>query len=202
MPTLSASSYVVLGLLEHDGPATPYQLDRAVARSIGYFWAFPRSQLYAEATRLTRYGLLSEHRENTGRRRRLFTITAAGRRHLHDWLAHPAAQPTEIRDEGLLRLFFSRNPRDHRDDTAATTSALRGTIRELADHQADAHRDQLARYEQLLTTGAVPDGSPQHATLELGLRFERLAITFWTEIHQHPPTTTLLDPEPAAKIER
>lgn len=64
MPTaLPVSAYVVLGLLgRHDG-ATPYQLDQRIRQSIGHFWVFPRSQLYAEAGRLVRRGLVVERQE-------------------------------------------------------------------------------------------------------------------------------------------
>ncbi len=187
MPSHSASAYVVLGLLDHYGPATPYQLDRAVDGGIGYFWNFSRSQLYAEAGRLARVGLLSEHQEEVGRRRRLFTITAEGRHELHLWLTRTTSRPTEIRDEGLLKLFFTREPRG---DTPCDRSTLQGTIRRLADEQASAHRAQLAGYQELVGSGVIPAGSPQRATVELGLRFERLAIDFWDEIGQNPPAAS------------
>jgi hypothetical protein len=42
-----------------------------------------------------------------GRRRRRFTIARKGRTALTAWLREPAETPTEIRDLGLLKLFFS-----------------------------------------------------------------------------------------------
>src|SRR4051794_1298463 len=92
---MSASSYVVLGLVEHCGTATPYDLKRMVDHSIGYFWDFPQSQLYAEAARLTKLGLLAEEQEAGGRRRRLLSITAAG----HDALKRWVAEPTDVTSE-------------------------------------------------------------------------------------------------------
>src|SRR5881227_593256 len=71
---MSASSYVVLGLVEQCGTATPYDLKRMVDVSIGYFWDFPQSQLYAEAARLVGLGLLVEEQEPSGRRRRLLSV--------------------------------------------------------------------------------------------------------------------------------
>ncbi|WP_428340982.1 PadR family transcriptional regulator [Mycobacterium sp.] len=172
-PSMSASSYVVLGLLDRHGPTTPYQLERIISASIGYFWGFPRSQLYAEATRLARHGLIGEHREDAGRRRRTLSLTDQGRDELNRWLAVSTDQPTEIRDEGLIRLFFTR------DNTTAED------VRRLAVEQENAHRMRLADYESLVQRGVLPANSPQRATLEFGLKFERLAATFWAELAEH-----------------
>ena len=60
-PTLTPTSYIVLGLLAAAGASTPYALKQGVAGSIGHFWSVPHSQLYAEPERLAyesseRYG--------------------------------------------------------------------------------------------------------------------------------------------------
>ncbi|CAA9496763.1 MAG: hypothetical protein AVDCRST_MAG17-1035, partial [uncultured Solirubrobacterales bacterium] len=60
---LTATSYIVLGLLERAGEATPYELKQAIARSVGNFWSVPHSQLYSEPERLSKAGLLAERRE-------------------------------------------------------------------------------------------------------------------------------------------
>ena len=72
---LTPTSYLVLGLLAREGPSTPYDLKRHVARTIGHFWSFPHALIYKEPARLVELGLLTEEREQEGRRRRLFTIT-------------------------------------------------------------------------------------------------------------------------------
>ena len=56
------AAYVVLGLLEVNGPGTPYDLKRWVDESIGYFWSFPRAQLYVEPERLARGAPLNAQR--------------------------------------------------------------------------------------------------------------------------------------------
>ncbi len=171
MPTLSASAYVVLGLLREAGPATPYALDRAIRQGIGHFWVFPRSQLYAEAARLVRLGLVEEEQEKTGRRRRLLSLTPDGHAEFATWLASPTQDPTEIRDAGLLRLFF------HAPDGGDAAD-----VHDLAVEQARAHRRKLAVYERIATAPSVPPDSPQAAALELGLRFERMTIAYWDEM--------------------
>ncbi len=167
-PTLTPTSYVVLGLVGAFGPCTSYDMKRAVSSSIGYFWSFPHSQLYAEPMRLVELGLLREDQERTGRRRRTYELTDAGRDALRAWLAEPTDEPTEIRDLAVLKLFFG-------------AQATGGDVRRLADAAIEAHRRRLAEYE------AIADhdqGIERHmrTTLELGLRYERAAIAFWEEV--------------------
>ena len=81
-------------------------MKQLVASSIGYFWPFPHSQLYAEPHRLAEAGLLTEEAETGGRRRTTYRVTGRGRAALSAWLAQPTAEPTVIRDLGLLKLFF------------------------------------------------------------------------------------------------
>jgi DNA-binding PadR family transcriptional regulator len=171
---LSPVSYLVLGLLSW-GPATPYELKSRVARSVGYFWHFPHSQLYAEPARLTQLGLLEEEREERGRRRRVYSITDEGRRVLVDWLKEPTSEQPQIRDIGLLKLFFNGGlPTE--------------TVVDLARAQEQSHRERLALYEQLECE--IPEGSSfGRAALRMGLASERAFIDFWSAIATEPPTT-------------
>ena len=57
MIQLTQTSYVVLGLVEQAGEATPYDLKQIVAATVGSFFSIPHSQLYAEPERLARRGL-------------------------------------------------------------------------------------------------------------------------------------------------
>ncbi|MDX2703871.1 PadR family transcriptional regulator [Streptomyces sp. PA03-6a] len=184
MPTaLPVSAYVVLGLLSRHGGSTAYQLDQRIRQSIGYFWGFPRSQLYAEAGRLARRGLVAEHQEVGGRHRRTLSLTEEGRQELCRWLAAPTQATTEIHDEGLLRLYFQpQTCGKDATDTADTVEAISG----LAAEQIRAHEGRLEEYERLVASGTLPAGSPQRATVEVGLRFERMIIDFWREIAASP----------------
>lgn len=172
-PALTPTSYVVLGLLDAFGPSTSYDLERAVAGSIGAFWSFPRSQLYSEPARLAGAGLVAEQREQAGRRRRTWTLTADGRRALQDWLALAAEQSAEIRDLGLLKLFFG--------GAAAAPEHVLASARA----QAAGHRRQLAVFEQLAGHEAMP--AHQRATLRLGLAYEQAAVAFWDEVAASGP---------------
>jgi PadR family transcriptional regulator AphA len=169
-PGLTPVSYVVLGLVARDGPSTPYALKAAVGRGIAHFWQFPHSQIYAETGRLARLGLLAEEREQTGRRRRSYRITAAGRAALAAWLAEPADEPPQFRSLGLLKLFFAQHARP--EDVA-----------ELARVQAAMHRGYVeltdAITERLEARGDLPG---QLAVAELMGDTFRVMAEHWERI--------------------
>ena len=161
---LTPTSYIVLGLLELAGESTPYALKQLVAGSVGYFWTLQHAQLYTEPERLATGGYVSETREETGRRRRLYTITDRGRRALEKWRTEPTSELAELREPALLKLFFGADPK------------------RLAGVQAAANRARLAEYEAIRDSmpGDVPPGPRQ--ALEMGIRFERAAVEFWEEL--------------------
>jgi PadR family transcriptional regulator, regulatory protein AphA len=155
-------------MLSH-APATSYELKQRVGMTVGNFWAFAHSQLYDEPARLADDGLVSSSVEEGGRRKRTYSITDAGRAALSDWLAGESREQTEVRDIGLLKLFFSAmaGPED---------------LRTLAEHRHESHRTRadnyLAQREQIIN-----HADPwQVKTLELGIRFERTVEEFWAEL--------------------
>ncbi len=167
---LGTTSYVVLGSVAVRGPSTSYDLKRFVELTLGHFWSFPHSQLYAEPDRLARAGLLTEEREEGGRRRRTYAITPDGRRALDAWLREPEAGPVELRHPGLLKLFFS----ELADDDA---------VRALAREQAAAHRATLTRYEWLERRfGDRPEYARRMLPLRAGFAMEHGLIAFWDEV--------------------
>jgi PadR family transcriptional regulator AphA len=175
---LSSTSYLVLGLLAREGPSTPYDLERHVRATLGNFWSFPHTLLYSEPPRLAAQGLVTETRENDGRRRRVFTITPAGTSTLSGWLDRPSGAPTELRDLGLLQLFFA--------DLASPESRLR-----LAEQQLAIHRAKLLSYQEdeqrQRHSGGLGRGqrTVEHwrgETLRMGLLYEGAAVDFWTGV--------------------
>ena len=124
---LTSTSYLVLGLLAREGPSTPYALERHVEATLGNFWTFPHTLLYSEPPRLAAWAWSWRTRESEGRRRRVFAITPAGEAALAAWLDRPSGASTELRDLGLLQLFFA--------DLASAESRLH-----LAEQQLALHR--------------------------------------------------------------
>jgi len=175
---LTPTSYLVLGLLAREGPSTPYDLERHVRATLGNFWTFPHTLLYSEPNRLAGLGLVVEERETAGRRRRVFAITAAGREALTAWLDTPADDPTELRDPGLLQLFFG--------DLASAQSRLRLAEQQLAIHRAKlaAYREDLRLEDQVVGSGRG-QRTVEHwrgETLPMGIRYEGAAVDFWTDV--------------------
>jgi PadR family transcriptional regulator AphA len=175
---LTPTSYLVLGLLAREGPSTPYDLERHVRATLGNFWSFPHTLLYTEPPRLATLGLVTETRETGGRRRRVFTVTPDGLSALSAWLDRPSGAPTELRDRGLLQLFFA--------DLASADARLR-----LAEQQLAIHRARLSAYEEDARLERRPgrSGAGQRTvehwrgeTLRMGLLYERAAVEFWTEV--------------------
>jgi len=175
---LTPTSYLVLGLLAREGSSTPYDLERHVASTLGNFWSFPHTLLYSEPARLAAFGLVTETRETAGRRRRVFTITAAGITAVHEWLERPSGAPTELRDLGLLQLFFA--------DQGSLDARQR-----LAEQQLAIHEAKLAAYEADERaggrTGEARRGQRtaerwRGETLRMGLLYEAAAVEFWAGV--------------------
>ncbi len=162
-PRLTDTSYAVLGLLDRCGPATPYQLKQVAQVSIFHFWAIPHTQIYTECGRLAEAGLLDERREESGRRRRIYRLSAAGRRALTHWLADPEADLYEVRDPGLLKLFCGADPEA------------------LARSQLERHERRLASYEEMLE-GAAEMPAGMRLALEGGVGHQREYVRFWRRV--------------------
>ncbi|NMH97704.1 PadR family transcriptional regulator [Pseudonocardia sp. K10HN5] len=152
------------------GPSTPYDLKRAVGHSVGYFWHFPHAQLYSEPDRLTDLGLLELSVEDTGRRRKTYSLTDAGRTALRAWLAAPTPEHFEMRDIAELKLFFN--------EVGDANNVL-----SLAHEQIKQHEERIAVYEGMQERfGDAPEARPRMLTLELGLEMEYAALRFWTAL--------------------
>jgi PadR family transcriptional regulator AphA len=158
---LSTTSYVVLGLVESCQPATPYDIKRMAEISTSHFWTVAHTQLYSECARLAREGLLDERQEQTGRRRKLYRITDAGREALDAWRAEPVGEQFELRDPGMLKLFFGAEPRP------------------LAEAQLSIHEKRLAEYRERVKL-EMADG--MRLALECGLGHEQEYVRYWKRV--------------------
>jgi PadR family transcriptional regulator, regulatory protein AphA len=167
---LSETSYMVLALLDRVQPATPYDLKRMTEYTTIDFWTVPHAQLYSECARLAREGLLAEQQEQTGRRRRFYSVTAQGSKALRAWLDAPIDSLEELRDVAILKLFFGADP------TRVATMML------------PMHEARLQRYEgySALRDSARAAGTdvPRGARLALqaGIGHEREYVRFWKRV--------------------
>lgn len=162
---LSSTSYVVLGLIEWRGESTPYDLKQYIEKSIENFWPVPHATFYAEPDRLAGAGYLSMRREEGGRRRKLYSLTDAGRSALRRWIATEGASPPQLRDEGLLKVFFGADPAP------------------IARQRLEWHRAKLEELEGYLETVREAGGpAGVERTLVAGTAYNRLVGDLWRTV--------------------
>ena len=143
---LSPTAYVILGMLR-TGPKSGYEIKALVDNSTRFFWAASYGQIYPELRNLAEAGLVEgTDAPRDGRRRTVYAITAAGRKELRAWLREPPAT-YELRDEGLLKLFFAG---------ALPPEEAVSTLRVMSEHRL-AQAEQLREIEPMaVAAGGFP----------------------------------------------
>lgn len=159
---LTPTGRVILGMLAL-GRNTGYDIKQMVDKATRHFWAVSYGQLYPELRRLEHQGLIGGRQEPTGgRSRKVYELTDEGTRALRDWLSADEEPLYEVRDEGLLRLFFSEAHPEQRIEIVRA-------IRERMERK-------LAQLEVLGTPTKTGPGM----TLSLGIAITRTYIE-WCE---------------------
>ena len=110
---LSTTSYALLSLLVLDRETTElgmtgYELKQRADRTLRFYWVSPAmSQIYTELERLDRHTYVSSVEVEDGKRTtRRFTITAAGRDALDEWLRTSASEFPVLKHPIALRLML------------------------------------------------------------------------------------------------
>lgn len=162
---MTSLGYAILGLLARDS-MSGYDVAQRLKLPIGYFWTASHSQIYPELETLERDGMVTHRRIEQRDRpaKNLFSITAAGRRALAEWVLEPVAS-RRVRDELLLKTYShwvvdpARAAAFYRDEEA----------------RARAHLAELAAVEARLRTLFGDDldtpgteGFASYATLRAG----------------------------------
>ena len=134
MPITKLTAIPILGLLTWR-PLSGYDLKVTIERSLGNFWSESYGQIYPQLTQLAQDGLIEPEAEppSSGRNKKVYRITDAGRRALADWLAVPPASRPK-RDE--------RRPDTSQFALGATTAslaALAAALRDELRQPADVH---------------------------------------------------------------
>jgi PadR family transcriptional regulator, regulatory protein AphA len=163
---LSATAYVILGFVRNE-PRSGYEIKAVVDNSTRFFWAASYGQIYPELKRLAEAGLIVGSDSPTGgRKRTVYEITADGEEELRAWLRR-SPQTFEMRDEGLLKLFFADAlPREEAIELLRAMKAQRLAINE-----------RLRAIEQL--KGEIDDPFPM-IVLRGGLEFTEWFVD-WCE---------------------
>lgn len=172
---LTDQGYAVLVMVALRGPSTAYDVERALDRLAAEYWSSPHTQVYRECERLAADGLLSERRESSGRRRRIYSLTPKGRREVTAWAREPTQRSMEIRDVAHLKLLAAE---------CSTTDDVRALARTQAEvyrrriRDLERTRDELTgRTELRLRTLSIP----------MGLAVYRAALAYWEELARTPP---------------
>jgi DNA-binding PadR family transcriptional regulator len=131
----ATTAHAILGLLALRPRWSTTEITQQLRRNMRFFWPRAESRIYAEARQLVARGWAGADRTFVGRRpRTTYSITAAGRRELADWMAEEP-RGTALECEPLLRVFLAE---------LATTEQLRTALDRI---RADA--------EEILTMGRV-----------------------------------------------
>ena len=173
---MSLRNAVLATLLE--GEASGYDLAKSFDAGVANFWMATPQQLYRELDKMEGDGLIRARVVQQERRpnKRLFSLTATGRRALHDFTAAPP-RPGAIREELMVQVQAV---------DAGDVEAVMNAIRE----RMTWAESKIARFERLrarLLDGrteeehlATADRIGPYLTLMRGLAFERENLR-WSE---------------------
>jgi DNA-binding PadR family transcriptional regulator len=154
--------YALLGLLNQE-PASGYALRRIFQTTPLRIYSDSPGSIYPALRRLHRLGLVAAARERSGRHRRTYRITPAGRRLLRRWLEAPLMYEEVASGHGgpELRLAFLSD--------VAGPDRVRSFLTAYA-RALDRVHDELTKTRALLRTQLSASGT---IALELGITLTR-----------------------------
>lgn len=174
-PTLDPPAYLVLGMIRL-GARSGYEIKQAVELSLRFFWTISPAQIYPSLERLERAGFIRGKSEPIGRRRRrTFTITNAGKTALREWLRRQAPIPFELRDIGLVKLFFA-DALDQEDALALLSAVKRRSEERVAT---------LRSIEPVALSSEREGNLYPMLTLRMGIAFHQAMLEACREFEQN-----------------
>ena len=166
---LTNTSYLLLGMVAL-GPMSGYDIKQMADGSTRHFWQISYGQIYPELKALEKSGMLQAAGAARGSRQRtLNQLTPTGNEALTDWISDSTVSPVELRDEMLLKLFFS--------DSAGKNEQIA-----LARNMAQRHRDAasgLAGQEPPRLTAPCP---MRLEVLRFGIGLHTWCAEFFTQL--------------------
>jgi DNA-binding PadR family transcriptional regulator len=160
------------------GKRTGYEIKQLVDVSARFFWTTSYGQIYPELKRLEQAGLIEGEAAPTGgRNRTVYSLTSAGERTLDEWLASRGELVWELRDEGLLKLFFSegRDP----DEVVELMRSARARSEAVA-----------AQLRELAPDGLDEPGPGPMLALEFGIAFNEWLAEWWRDAEERVARAT------------
>lgn len=157
---LSPTAYVILGFTRFV-PRSGYEIKTKVEDTTRFFWTTSYGQIYPELHRLSEAGLIEgTDSSQGGRKSTAYSTTPAGEQALEEWLRRPP-EVLEMRDEGLLKLFFAGAGEP--EDAIAVLTEMRD--------------QRLKAIERLREIEPMP--------IEAGATFPLLVLHGGIELHEH-----------------
>lgn len=156
---LSPTAYVILGMVSREAHSG-YEIKALVDNTTRFFWAASYGQIYPELRKLSEAGLVEGVDAPRGdRKRTVYAITAEGEEQLKAWLRQPP-QTCEMREEGLLKLFFAGvlEPHQAAETLRAMSAYRRGLAERLRDLEPLAEEKELEKddpYPLMVLRGGI-----------------------------------------------
>lgn len=172
---LTTSQYLILCTLAWRGPQTPYELKDYFQRIIRVLVDVPHTLLYTETPKLAAMGLAREEREDTGRRRKTYSITDAGLAVVKRWLAASPTKEPSLDDQAIMKLTFSH---------LSTPESVAG----LARDQVAYYEARIARIRSGLIESDVDAKRRRYVRTgaRLALRQAEVLLEFWNDVAADP----------------
>jgi PadR family transcriptional regulator AphA len=179
VPTrLASSDYVVLGMTGL-GARSGYEIKRMVELSIRFFWTISPAQVYPSLAKLEQAGLLTGRDEPQGNRpRRVYAQTPEGAAALQEWLTRSEAMPFELRDIGMVKLFFADSLRPADSEQLLTQVKSRSE-----QHVANLEAIRPEAEETARAGNKFP-----LMTLEMGIAYHQTVVDVCRRYAQADPT--------------
>lgn len=163
---LTPQDYVALGMVRL-GARSGYEIKQMVELSIRFFWTISHVQIYPALRQLEELGLIEGRDEPRGKLpRRVFEITAAGEEALAAWVAEAGSMPFELRDLGMVKLFFADVA------SAGEAGALLAAVRARS-------AERVIALQAIEPIAAAADSEGTHypgLTLQLGIAFHQAMV--------------------------
>lgn len=136
--SLTTTEASILGLLRN-GPMSGYDLRKDAERSVGYFWAPAKTQIYAALPKLVEAGYATDTKvvQETRPDKVVYELTPHGLEALRTWIADAPLDAGHGRNLILLKLFFG---------DVADRDALIGQVR-LRRSEAEQLRAELVELD-------------------------------------------------------
>jgi len=159
------------------GAQSGYAIKKTVEQSIRFFWTISQAQIYPSLQLLERAGFITGKADPQGRRpRRTYKITDAGRAALAEWLSRDEPMPFELRDTGMLKLFFG----DALDRDQSL--ALLRSVRQRSKHSVAS----LRAIEPAAAVAAAAGNVFPRLTMQLGLAYHQAIIDVCDDFERRP----------------